>query len=445
VTKTRLLLPALLILASAAAGSLSEKLVFQGNPTPPNYGFDLSDEPGHLECPDPYTDEDCIYANNGALGNDYLGETLAGDKHAYRVKFSLYAAADSAQSKFRCVLSFRVGPANADAEGDGYHTEAFGESVGVVFEENPVGWDIKLVEVEGESYQELAIGTESRTSSAWRSYDFIVDSDNQQAKLLNDQGSVVVSHELRHHEGKPIQSQWYRFTGGASLFTAGMFLRVKADSTAIYDQDPRAPTITDLQQTPRLVAAGQEVKITATIRDDWGRATAVLRQWVNGQGGPDLAMTYSGSTYTATLPGRANDAEVRYQVEATGVSGLKAVSDTIQYTVGSNEDPDNLGGGTGSGKLEPGLLGAVAISGALVVVGFILFIALREQDPRLAKFILVGAAGLAIVAFPVILYLDAIAKALANPYLLPVLLMVAAVAAVAIVVVRQGRRKGVEK
>jgi hypothetical protein len=418
------------LLLPTASAAVSEKLVFQGNETPPTYGFDLSDSPDTVTCPDPYDGEDCIFIDRASWSSDLLAKALANDKHAYRVRFWLYAEADDLQSVFRVTFSFKPGPATGEAVGDGDHLGAFGDSVQAIFEENSVGWDIHLAEVTEETLQELGVGVETRDSSQWRAYDFIVNTDTQQVKLQNEQGTTLVAAPLRNHEGSPIYSQWYRGHGGNWYGAAQTYLRLGGDSTRIYDQDPRPPVISNLTQNPRQVKPDESVQVTATIRDDWGQATAVLRSWVNDASQADVAMTRQGTTYTATIPGHALDAEVDYYVEATAVSGLKARSDTIRYVVGSNEDPENLGGGSTTATSSR-VLGAVAVGLAIFVVGIILFLVLR-QDPnskRLAGPILVAATILAGIAILVILNLAAIAEALASPFLWPILLAAGALTA----------------
>lgn len=431
-----------LLAVATSAQAINEKLVFQGADSPPTFGFELYDHPGTRSCWPPYEAEPCIYIQDNAFYNDYLATKLHNEKHAYRVHFQIYADADGAQSKFRVVLSFVPGNVAKSIEGDGYATGAFGEAVGAVFAENPVGWDIQLIEVNQESYQEIATATEPRDSSAWRAYDFTANSDTGLIELRNDVGDVMASAHMMHHAGKPIESQWYRGTGGNWYSTAHMMLRVGGDSTAVYDQDPRPPVISNLTQTPSLVEPGQSVRVSATIRDDWGQATAVLHSWVNQKPAPDVAMQSSGGTYTATLPGAPADAEVRYQVEATAVSGLKAVSTTIQYVVGSTQPPKDVGGGGALGSITSNEGGLAAV-GFVLIAGVGLFAALFEQgvDKKRSATLatLGGVGGLAWVA---LVYSWATLTAFASgPWFVPGLL-IAAILAAAILATRK-RMKGV--
>ncbi|MCA1810817.1 MAG: hypothetical protein LC623_02265 [Halobacteriales archaeon] len=443
----RLLLIVLALVVAACPGdALSEKLVFQGNPVA-HYGFDVDDDPTHAPCPSPYDSEECIDFQRTEFANDYLGKTLPNDKHAYRVRFWIFAGADFAQSKFRCMLSFKDGTATVEAKGDGHHTGAWGESVQVVFEENSVGWDVKLVEVSGENYQEIATGSEPRDSSAWRRYDLRANTDTGDVSLINDAGTVMASAKLLHHQGKAITSQWYRGTGG-SWYTSNTYLRASGDSTAVYDQDPRPPIIGNLTQTPNLVAPGQAVKVSAVIRDDWGLATAVLHSWTKAKDADtftpaaDVAMQNLGAQhYEATLPPHTDGVVVRYQIEATAVSGLKATSTTIEYEVGSSDPPKDLGGGSGFGATGNTFMVATIGFAILAAIGVVAGLFMQGVDKRqsanwVAAGLIAGAAwfGLAFI-------LDDLAAFFTGPWGIPLAIIFAIIAGV---VIAARRKRGVK-
>jgi hypothetical protein len=360
------LLAALLLVPGAAA--LTEKLVFQANQSAPAFGFQVFDDAESDTCRSPYTAETCISFFADAFTNQYLARSLAGEKHAYRIHFWIYAADDGAQAKLRVAFSLAPNSATTAMKGNGHDSGAWAESVQAIFWEEPVGWQVKLAQVHNGGYQELATISDARPSSAWQGFDFVVNTDTGQLRITNDLGNTVLSATMTEAKGRAIHSQWFRQTGGGF---AGEWLWMRTKTLQIYDQDPRAPIITELAQTPLRVFANQAVKVTANITDDWGSASAVLHTWINNEQGADVAMTHSGTRYEATLPGRPDGVEVRYQVEATAVSGLKAVSDTIRYVVGSEEDPDNLGGGSLGAAEDLGFLG-VGVFAIFVVGGLVL-------------------------------------------------------------------------
>jgi hypothetical protein len=441
-----LLLAFVLVVVACPVDALSEKLVFQGNPVP-HYGFDVDDDPTHAPCPSPYGSEECIDFQRTEFVNDYLGKTLPNDKHAYRVRFWVFAGADSAQSKFRCMLSFKDGGATVEGKGDGHHTGAWGESIQAVFEENSLGWNVKLAEVSGENYQEIATGSEPRDSSAWRRYDLRANTDTGDVSLTNDAGTVMASAKLLHHQGKPITSQWYRGTGG-NWYASNTYLRASGDSTAVYDQDPRPPIIGNLTQNPTYVSSGQSVKVSATIRDDWGLATAVLHSWTKAKDAdtftpaPDQAMQNTGTHYEATLSAHTDGVAVRYQIEATAVSGLKATSTTIEYEVGSSDPPKDLGGGSGFAGVSGDTLMVATIGFAiLAVIGLVAGLFMQGVDKRRsANWVAAGLIGGA-AWFGLAFILDDLAAFFTGPWGFPLVVILAIIAGV---VMAARRKRGVK-
>lgn len=437
-----------LVLAAAPAEALSEKLVFHGNPDATgHYGFQVDDNPTHFTCPSPYSSESCIDFQRSAFGNDYLATSLPNEKHAYRVRFWLYAAPDQTQSKFRAMFSLTPGGATPAGEGDGDHTGAWGESVQAIFAENSVGYDIRLAEATGERLETLAIGAENRDSSAWRAYDFIVNTDTQDARLINDQGDAILQAKLLHHQDKAIESQWYRGTGGDWYYAANLYLRTGGDSTAVYDQDPRPPIISNLTQNPAFVSPAQTVKVSATIRDDWGSATAVLHSWVKDPAkdtftpAADLGMQNVGAHYEATLPAHAAGAVVRYQVEATATSGLKATSTTIEYQVGSTDPPKDVGSGGAIGAFAANTLMVGATGFAVAVLVGVAGALLEEtaDKQRAAKWAMTWLV-LGVVWLALCFAFDGLGKFFSGPWGVP-LAVLALVLGVVVVVAR--RQNGV--
>jgi len=340
--KRPLLVALALLAAPLVAANVSEHKVFQGNTTSTTLGYDLNDVAAPQPCQAPFTGEGCIQFESDDHHHQYLAKSLAG-KHAYRLHWTMMEEKDSATSILHVVFSFAQGATKA-MEGNNVNTGMWADSVDVLFHEGS-GWDVSLWETTAGNIAPLGTTTQGVDSTQFHTYDFLVNTDTQTATLLDESGAVLVSSPI-HHQGKGIATQWFMETGGDYWFNNNLDVRVQGDSTSIYDQDPRPPVLSNLAQNPQLVGAAQSVQVSVSVQDDWGTPSVVLHRWLNHSPAADQAMTQSGTTYTATLPGAPAGVTVGYQAEATGASGLKARTDLIEYVVASGKQPANLGGGS---------------------------------------------------------------------------------------------------
>ena len=106
-----------------------------------------------------------------------------------------------------------------------------------------------------------------------------------------------------------------------------------------------APTIAEIQVTSSLVAPGTDAVVSAKITNDKyivdgsniNVTSATLFYKTGSSAETSVAMTASGSTYTATIPASVNSAMnvvVSYRIEASNDRNEKALSPVLEYTVG---------------------------------------------------------------------------------------------------------------
>lgn len=384
----------LVILLACNVQAAVEHQVFHANGSSTRFGYDVQSTSiqAYTGNPCETTPGDCVKADTDEDRRGFLGKALTGDKLAYRVGLRIYASSEGATSGIHVAFSFDARQPSAAIQGDGSTKGVFADSIQLRLKETDDGWDLRLGQTKSGTYAELAHHTDLRSPNAWREYAFQVNTTSGVASVLDDSGATILSATMTHHRGVALQSQWFMFKGYQSVFSNYAYLKLTGQSTAIHDQDPRPPTISGLQQNPARLASGQSVQITATIRDDWSSPSGVVKTWRNDVAAANYTMTFTGDQAHATLPGQDNGVRVRYQVAATDDEGLTSQSDLIEYKVGSNQDPTNLGGGSATFIPEPlheqsrldVALGVLFILG----LGFLAFFVSRQHYPRLApKFV----------------------------------------------------------
>lgn len=104
--------------------------------------------------------------------------------------------------------------------------------------------------------------------------------------------------------------------------------------------DVTSPTITNVSRNPATanVSANTQVQVTATITDPDGSSdvkNATVLYSINNSTWTSVAMTSSGTTWTANIPGQVNGTTVWYKITAFDNAGNMAVSyasDSVPYS-----------------------------------------------------------------------------------------------------------------
>jgi hypothetical protein len=364
----------------------------------------FSASPGARNCPGGDT-KPCLKSVHENDERDLLGKSLAAKTH-YNVSYEIYADADHSGSGFQASFSFENTPATTSTAGDGWNNGAFRNSLNARYHETTTGWDLAISEVTNGVYQDIASTSDNSDSSQWHAYSFDVDSVADRATVYGGSGEVLLTAQIAHHHGGAMRSQWFVARSYSSGGAGGILIRDIGTSTAIVDEDPQPPTVSNLKQVPGSVAPGQSVTVTATVADDWGQPASVIQWSVNGVAKSDITMAYQSTTGArALIPAQQSDAVVRYQIVATDGTQLQAASDQWQYTVGSGQGATNIGGAFSGGSgghvaQDAGsALDGVLFGGTIVLLAFFAFLLLRGSNPKLASIsLIVGLLGGILVA-----------------------------------------------
>jgi hypothetical protein len=104
------------------------------------------------------------------------------------------------------------------------------------------------------------------------------------------------------------------------------------------------PSVTGLAHAPVSPTSDEDVTVTATVTAGEGTLTSVKIQWtLNTATQPDIAMTNTAASYSATIPKQAAGSEIAYSVVAINSAGGSSTVPGTPYTVRNASSTDYSG------------------------------------------------------------------------------------------------------
>lgn len=146
--------------------------------------------------------------------------------------------------------------------------------------------------------------------------DFKLDAAGETVYLENASGTLIDRVEYPALDNG--QSYGRYPDGSTQLAISGVVTK------GLTNGDSQAPAITAHTRTPLIPGLNQSAAISITLATTTGVASVKMYYRFNGSAYTSVAMTASGTTYSATIPAFATTGKVEYYMEATGTNGKVA-------------------------------------------------------------------------------------------------------------------------
>ncbi|MDA3890128.1 MAG: carbohydrate-binding protein [Salinivirgaceae bacterium] len=146
-----------------------------------------------------------------------------------------------------------------------------------------------------------------------------------------DNGATVRYYTLKPNESK-VEAYTYNVVSNQYLTDANSQFSFSVDFNVV----DLYPSITNITVTPSAPKSSDNIVVNATITDDGSISSAQLNWGLSaGNLSTSIAMSNSGSSYTATIAAQANGSTVYYQISATDNSVQTSTS--VQQSVTVND------------------------------------------------------------------------------------------------------------
>lgn len=142
---------------------------------------------------------------------------------------------------------------------------------------------------------------------------------------MNEYEGEYISTIDRHGEGDPVEFYIEAFDEVGNEAQS---------NTYSYSLPSEPPSINKIRVKPSSPTPDEDVTVSASVTDDGsGVDKVILRYSMDGTTWPDLPMSMSDSTFTATIPRQPDATYVEYYIEASDKVGNKVNSTINSYTV----------------------------------------------------------------------------------------------------------------